>query len=39
VAAGVRSQLKANPEWKAISRSRKNVRDEKQVAIADAAMP
>jgi len=35
VVAKVRARLKANPEWKAISDSKKNVRTELQVVIAD----
>lgn len=36
VVASVRAKLKDNPEWKAISDSKKNVRDEQQLVIADA---
>ncbi|OAJ51850.1 hypothetical protein A6V36_14865 [Paraburkholderia ginsengiterrae] len=35
VVARVRERLKSNPEWKAISDSKKNVRTEEQVVIAD----
>ncbi|BCG05108.1 hypothetical protein PPGU19_096760 (plasmid) [Paraburkholderia sp. PGU19] len=36
VVAKVRERLKNNPEWKAISDSKKNVRSEEQVVIADS---
>lgn len=35
VVAKVRAQLKDNPEWKAISDAKKNIRNEKQLVIAD----
>lgn len=35
VVAKVRAKLKENPEWKAISDSKKNIRTEKQIVIAD----
>jgi hypothetical protein len=35
VVKNVRAKLKENPEWKAISENKKNIRDEKQVVIAD----
>lgn len=35
VVAKVRAKLKENPEWKSISDSKKNVRNEKQLVVAD----
>ena len=35
VVARVRARLKDNPDWKAISDSKKNIRNEKQVVVAD----
>lgn len=35
VVAKVRARLKANPEWKAISDGKKDVRTELQVVVAD----
>jgi hypothetical protein len=35
----VRTQLKNNPEWRAISENKKTIRNEKQVVVADPIMP
>jgi hypothetical protein len=35
IVAKVRARLAANPVWKAISESKKSVREEKQVVIAE----
>ena len=39
VVAKVRAALKENPKWRAVSDSKKNVRSEKQLAIADSIVP
>lgn len=39
VVAKVRTQLKENPEWKAISDSKKAIRNERQLVVADQLSP
>jgi hypothetical protein len=39
VVARVRAKLKDDPQWKAISDSKKNVREERQVVVADELKP